>query len=91
MRQAVAYTRVSNAIAKFCEAEGFEIIDQFVEKQTGKGSDAPGRRPQLAAALKRAKKAKCHIIVAKLDRLSRNVHYISGLMEEKVPDSVRRD
>jgi DNA invertase Pin-like site-specific DNA recombinase len=96
MRQAVAYTRVSTkdqdygvgaqqaAIARFCEAEGFEIIESFTEKQTGKGSDAEARRPQLAAALKRAKKAKCPIIVAKLDRLSRNVHYISGLMEHKV-------
>ena len=36
-------------------------------------------------ALKRAHKAKCPVIVAKLDRLSRNVHFISGLMAHRVP------
>jgi DNA invertase Pin-like site-specific DNA recombinase len=43
------------------------------------------RRPQLAAALKAAKKAKCAVVVSKLDRLSRDVHFISGLMAHKVP------
>src|SRR4029077_16725008 len=43
------------------------------------------RRPQLAAALKAAKKAKASVCVAKLDRLSRDVAFISGLMAQKVP------
>jgi DNA-binding phage protein len=43
------------------------------------------RRPQLAAALKAAKRLKSPIIVAKLDRLSRDVHFISGLMTHKTP------
>jgi DNA invertase Pin-like site-specific DNA recombinase len=43
------------------------------------------RRPQLAAALGQARKAKCPVIVAKLDRLSRDVHFISGLMSHRVP------
>jgi DNA invertase Pin-like site-specific DNA recombinase len=47
--------------------------------------DALNRRPQLAAALKAAKKLKSPIIVAKLDRLSRDVHFISGLMTHKTP------
>src|SRR5262249_48346727 len=42
-------------------------------------------RPQLNAALDRARKAKAPILVAKLDRLSRNVHFISGLMRHRVP------
>ena len=42
--------------------------------------DALARRPQLAAALHEAKRRKCSIVVAKLDRLSRDVHFISGLM-----------
>jgi DNA invertase Pin-like site-specific DNA recombinase len=41
------------------------------------------RRPQLAAALKAVRKLKSPIIVAKLDRLSRGVHFISGLMSHK--------
>jgi DNA invertase Pin-like site-specific DNA recombinase len=43
------------------------------------------RRPQLAAALKQARRQKCAVAVAKLDRLSRDVHFISGLMTHKVP------
>ena len=50
-----------------------------------KGSDALDRRPQLRAALKAAKKAKCEVAVAKLDRLSRDVAFISGLMAQRVP------
>jgi DNA invertase Pin-like site-specific DNA recombinase len=57
----------------------------FQEVETGKGADALNRRPQLAAALKAAKKLKSPIIVAKLDRLSRDVHFISGLMVHKTP------
>jgi Resolvase, N terminal domain len=52
---------------------------------TGKGSDALDRRPQLKAALAAARKLKCHVAIAKLDRLSRDVHFISGLMVHKVP------
>jgi DNA invertase Pin-like site-specific DNA recombinase len=44
-----------------------------------------GQRPQLAAALKEARRQKCAVAVAKLDRLSRDVHFISGLMAHKVP------
>jgi DNA invertase Pin-like site-specific DNA recombinase len=43
------------------------------------------KRPQLAAALADARKRKCPISVAKLDRLSRDVHFISGLMAHRVP------
>jgi DNA invertase Pin-like site-specific DNA recombinase len=52
---------------------------------TGKGSDALDRRPQLKSALAAARKLRCHVAVAKLDRLSRDVHFISGLMSHKVP------
>ena len=43
------------------------------------------RRPQLAAALQTANKAKAVVIVAKLDRLSRDVAFISSLMVQRVP------
>ncbi|WP_312015701.1 recombinase family protein [Bradyrhizobium liaoningense] len=73
------------ALANFAQAERFHIIDEFVEVDSGKGHDALERRPHLRAAMAKAKKAKCHLAVAKLDRLSRDVHFISGLMVHRVP------
>ncbi len=73
------------AIRRFAEANGMHVEQEFCEIETGKGADALDRRPQLAAALKAARKAKCSVVVSKLDRLSRDVHFISGLMVHKVP------
>lgn len=73
------------SLRQFAKAEGLELVREFVEVETGKGSDALDRRPQLKAALAAAKKLKCHVAVAKLDRLSRDVHFISGLMAHRVP------
>jgi DNA invertase Pin-like site-specific DNA recombinase len=73
------------ALARFVVAEEFEIFREFIEIETGKGADALDRRPQLAAALAEARRRRCPIAVAKLDRLSRDVHFISGLMAERVP------
>jgi DNA invertase Pin-like site-specific DNA recombinase len=98
-KPAVAYIRVSTkaqgksglgldaqqeALARFAKAEGFHVIETYKEVETAKG-DTLARRPQLAAALKAARKLKAPVIVAKLDRLSRDVHFISGLMTQKVP------
>ena len=72
-------------IARFAAAEGYEVISEYVEVETGKGADALERRPQLTAALSAARKRKGSVVVAKLDRLSRDVHFISGLVAHKVP------
>jgi DNA invertase Pin-like site-specific DNA recombinase len=100
MRQAIIYQRVSTdrqgksglgleaqreAITRFADAEGFTIAQSFTEVETAKGADALDRRPQLAEALKAARKLKAPIIVSKLDRLSRDVAFISGLMAQRVP------
>ena len=100
MERAVAYLRVSTqqqqrsglgieaqraAIERFAAAESLTIIEEYAEFETGKGADALDRRPQLAAALAAAKKAKCSIVVSRLDRLSRDVAFVSGLMAQKVP------
>ena len=99
-KPAVAYLRVSTqrqgrsglgieaqraAVARFAAAEGYTVAGEFVEVETGKGADALDRRPRLAAALAAARRAKCPVIVAKLDRLSRDVAFISGLMAQRVP------
>jgi DNA invertase Pin-like site-specific DNA recombinase len=73
------------ALNRFAAAEGFELVRVFVEVETGKGADALDRRPQLAAALSEARRQRCSVAVAKLDRLSRDVHFISGLMAHRVP------
>ena len=97
--KAVAYTRVStkqqgnsglgleaqhDAIAAFAAREGLEIAQWFSEVETGKGSDALERRPILAAALSAGRALRCPVLVSKLDRLSRDVHFISGLMTHRV-------
>jgi hypothetical protein len=73
------------AVVRFAEGEGIEIVAEHVEIEKGEGADALDRRPELAAALARARKAKCPVVVAKLDRLSRDVAFISGLMAHRVP------
>jgi DNA invertase Pin-like site-specific DNA recombinase len=73
------------ALQHFAHSEEIEVLGEYVEIETGKGADALERRPQLKAALAAARKHRCRIAVAKLDRLSRNVHFISGLMAHKVP------
>jgi DNA invertase Pin-like site-specific DNA recombinase len=77
-------------ISEFCQRERFNIVASFVEIESAKG-DTLTHRPKLQAALKAARKIKdvdyrcAPIVVAKLDRLSRDVHFISGLMAERVP------
>ena len=85
----VAYVRVSTGaqarsglgleaqrelIARFAAAHGFAVVAEHQEVETGKGADALERRPMLRKALAQAKKLACSIVVAKLDRLSRDVH-----------------
>ena len=99
-KPAVAYLRVSGerqgrsglgldaqrqAVGRFAAEHGFAIVETYTEVETGKGSDALDRRPQLAAAPRKAKSEKCPVVVAKLDRLSRDVAFVSGLMAQRVP------
>lgn len=97
MEKIIAYYRVSTAkqkrsglgleaqkdmIKTFAEANECEILGEFEEVETGRGSDALERRPLLAEAMKLAIEYDCYIAVARLDRLSRSVHFISWLMEK---------
>jgi DNA invertase Pin-like site-specific DNA recombinase len=100
LQRAIAYFRVSTqrqgrsglgleaqrtAVVRFADAEGFTIVNEFTEVETGKGADALERRPHLAEALSIARRQQCPVIVAKLDRLSRDVAFIAGLMASRVP------
>jgi DNA invertase Pin-like site-specific DNA recombinase len=99
MQAAIGYLRVSTReqgrsglglaaqrfeIEAFGVREGFSVRSWYQDVQTGAGADALLLRPGLATALKQAKSAHCPLIVSRLDRLSRNVHFISGLMEHRV-------
>ncbi|HEV7462864.1 MAG TPA: recombinase family protein [Methyloceanibacter sp.] len=91
----VAYLRVSTvrqgesglgleaqraAVEAFARHHGGGIVACFVEVETGKRSD----RPELAKALEAARKAKATLLIAKLDRLARNVAFIANLMDAGV-------
>ncbi len=97
-RQIVSYRRVSTGkqersgagldaqaatIARFCEAEEFELVADFTD--TASGAASVEQRPGLSQALALAAKLKCPVLVSKLDRLSRDVAFISGLMARGVP------
>jgi len=99
MKNVIGYTRVSTqeqgrsglglaaqraAIEKFVAEQGLCITSWYQDIQTGGGRDALLMRPGLAAGLKEARRLRCALIVSRLDRLSRNVHFITGLMEHKV-------
>jgi DNA invertase Pin-like site-specific DNA recombinase len=84
-------SNVRAAVEQFAQTYGYRIEDAvgFSEVETGKGADALERRPELAAAIKRARqlgnggsRKAAPVIVAKLDRLSRDVHFILGLMTQ---------
>jgi DNA invertase Pin-like site-specific DNA recombinase len=96
--KAVIYTRCSTqeqsksglglqaqeqACVAFASANGYEVLDTVVEVVSGKY--CLDKRPKLSAALALAKKHKAPIIISKLDRLSRDVSFISSLMSNNVP------
>jgi hypothetical protein len=82
VRKQKLFVETLATIARFAEAEGLTIIAEFIEAESGKGADALDCRPQLAAALATAKSAKCAVLVSKLDRLSRDVAFVAGLVAE---------
>lgn len=99
MQTAIGYLRVSTReqgrsglglaaqrddIEAFGSREGLAVKNWYQDIQTGAGKDALLLRPGLAAALKEARANRCPLVVSRLDRLSRNVHFITGLMEHKV-------
>jgi DNA invertase Pin-like site-specific DNA recombinase len=73
-----------NAVEQFLNGGRWALLEEFVEVETGKGSKALSKRPKLRAAIEACKKSKAVLVIAKLDRLARNVAFVSKLMEDKV-------
>lgn len=93
--QYIAYYRVSTqrqgnsglgleaqraATTTFLKATGADLLAEFTEVESGKRAN----RPELSAAIEQCRKAGATLLIAKLDRLARNVHFISGLLESGV-------
>lgn len=73
------------AVRQFLNGGKWNLLEEFTEVETGKGSNALDKRPVLKKAIALAKKKKATLLIAKLDRLARNVHFVSGLMESGTP------
>lgn len=96
MTQYISYLRVStkkqgssglglegqrDIIAAFAKSHGLEVVAEYCDVESGANDD----RPQLATAMSHARRIKGTVIVAKLDRLSRDVEFIAGTMKRGVP------
>ncbi len=94
-KSAVSYTRVSTArqglsglgldaqraaVETFCEQNGYRVLEEFSEIESGRHSD----RPILRDALARARSSHALLVIAKLDRLARDVEFIARLMNSDV-------
>ena len=97
--QFVTYLRVSTArqgisglgleaqrqsVSSYLAGRTRTVQAEFVEVETGKGADALSKRPELRRALELCRKSGATLLIAKLDRLARNVHFVSGLIETGV-------
>lgn len=96
MRLAVAYYRVSTrrqetsglgleaqrqAVCTYVKATALHIVQEFTERESGRKTS----RPVMKKALAYCRKHKAMLVIAKIDRLARNVAFISSLMESKIP------
>jgi DNA invertase Pin-like site-specific DNA recombinase len=92
MKRFISYLRVSTdkqgenghginaqrlAISNYISAQGGELLEEYVEVESGKRND----RPELHKAISRCQVSRATLIIAKLDRLSRNVAFIANLMD----------
>jgi DNA invertase Pin-like site-specific DNA recombinase len=68
------------AVKTYLDGGPWKLVDEFTEVESGKRAD----RPELAKALTACRKHKAKLIIAKLDRLSRNLAFIATLMDSGV-------
>jgi DNA invertase Pin-like site-specific DNA recombinase len=69
-----------HAVTEFLNGGKWSLVKEFVEVESGKNND----RPQLDGALKACRAYGAKLVIAKLDRLSRNAHFLLGLQEAGV-------
>lgn len=96
MKNAVTYLRVSTskqglsglgleaqkaAVQKYILSNGLTVVSEFVEIESG---TSKGKRIEIYRAIELAKQNNAVLVIAKLDRLSRNLHFVTGLMESGV-------
>ncbi|ACH40476.1 MAG: hypothetical protein ACD_55C00094G0004 [uncultured bacterium] len=99
MQKWISYARVSSKkqgksglgleaqqkmISDFIAANGGELVESFVEVESGKVDD----RPELAKAIRKAQLVGGRVLVGKLDRLSRDLHFITQLQKTKIDFAV---
>lgn len=101
MKEILGYTRVSTSeqgksglgleaqkasIEAFAARNNLTVLEWFTDVKSGKRvSDTLDERPALQRALHMARESELAVVVSRLDRLSRDVYFISGLMSKKVP------
>src|SRR5687767_3316816 len=76
-RSGLGLAAQQHAVEQYLNGGKWQLIDEFVEVESGKRQD----RPQLASALARCRVTGAKLVIAKLDRLARNVAFISSIMD----------
>lgn len=69
-----------SAVASFLNGGNWELLTEYVEVESGKKTD----RPQLLKALEHCRLTGAILVIAKLDRLSRDAHFLLGLQKAQV-------
>jgi DNA invertase Pin-like site-specific DNA recombinase len=69
-----------DAVSRYLNGGNWNLVQEIVEVESGKRND----RPAIAEALRLCRLHRATLVIAKLDRLARNVHFISSLMESGV-------
>lgn len=69
------------SVARYVASQGGEVVNSYREIESGKRHE---NRPGLKSALAECKERKAMLVIARLDRLGRNVHFVTGLLESKV-------
>lgn len=72
-----------NTINRFLASSPYELVSEYVEIESGRKTDK--RRPQLRAALEQCEREGATLMIAKLDRLTRNVGFLTTLLDRQVP------
>jgi DNA invertase Pin-like site-specific DNA recombinase len=79
-RSGLGLEALQSAVRNYLNGGDWELIGEFTEIESGKHAD----RPELMKALDRCRRQKARLVIAKLDRLSRNLAFIATLMDSGV-------